>query len=261
MKVFLCLPVWLQLILVLGGSIGSVYVGMWLMHCKMKIPVNGAHNEITGYIFSVAGVLYALLLAFLITAVWEGVNDVSNAVSREAAAIITIARYSEEFPNPVRHQVYDQLRNYAELVINDEWKRMSQGNIENNGSLRATVALNNLYTIYRQYPPAAVNSEAMRNLDDLSSRRILRLMSGGTQPLPRIVWIMLVSGAIIIIYFSMILYLENLRLHIFIVSLLTILIVMCLWSILNLSNAFIGGLQVSPDALKYALHVIDTLPK
>ena len=157
--------------------------------------------------------------------------------------------------------MYDQLRNYSELVINDEWKRMNQGNRENNGSLRATVALNDLHTIYQQLPPTVVNSEAMKNLDDLSNQRVLRLMSTTTMPLSGTIWIALVFGAVIVIYFGMIFYLENVRLHRFMVALLTVLIAMCLWLILILSNAFTGDLQISPVALKYALDVIDTLPK
>jgi hypothetical protein len=100
-SVFLYLPVWLQLILILGGSIGSVYVGMWLMRCQMKVPVNGTHNEVTSYIFAVVGVLYALLLTFLITLVWGSYTDADHAASKEAATIITIARDSEGFPDPV----------------------------------------------------------------------------------------------------------------------------------------------------------------
>jgi len=54
-------------------------------------------------------------------------------------------------------------------------------------------------------------------------------MSTGTMPLSDTIWVALVFGAVIVTYFGMIFYLENVRLHMFMVALLTGLIAMCLW--------------------------------
>ena len=54
---------------------------------------------------------------------------------------------------------------------------------------------------------------------------------------------------------------KDIRLHIFMVLLLTCSITTCLWLIVILNDPFAGTLQVSSDPLKYALYVIDTLPR
>jgi hypothetical protein len=261
MESFMALPAWLLFTIIVGGSMGFVYGGMWLMRHQIKPLVNSdVHNEIAGFFFSVVGVVYAVLLAFLVVSVWSNFSAADLATTQEAAAIITVARDTMYFPEPIRSEVHDQLRQYTELVITKEWNIVPSGQSENLGSPEALAVFNSLWSTYQKLPPNAITANAVKSLDNLSVQRVERLMSS-KEDLPRIFWVVLLLGAAIMLYFGLLFYVENVRLHIFMLMLLTGLIAACTWLIVVINNPYIGDLHVSSEAMIYALHVIDTIPR
>ena len=259
-EVLYTLPSWLLFIIIIGSSVALAWVGTLLMRRWMKALVGGKQNEVAGFIFATVSVVYAALLAFLIVSVWEQFNAADLAVSEEAASLVTVDRYSATFPEPERREVHDWLRQYTELVINKEWDAMRLNHGEDAHTMASLTDLNKIWTTYRQLSPNVVDSEAMRNLNELSRRRILRIESS-TGGLPDIFWPVLVLGAVIVVNFGTLFYLENANLHIFMVLLMAFLNAMCLWIIVALNNPFAGDLQVSSAAFKYALQVLDSLPR
>jgi ABC-type branched-subunit amino acid transport system permease subunit len=202
-----------------------------------------------------------VLLAFLIISVWETFHSANQAVSHEAAALITVARDTELLPPTLRGQILDQLHSYTVYVMNDEWNTMRNGTNEQQiAAPQALAASTNLWVIFRQLPPSTMNAEMLRSLNDLSEQRVARLMAS-QDSLPGIFWFVLVTGALMTISFSFILRVADVRLHIFMVLLLTCAITLCLWLIVLMNDPFVGTMQVSADPLKYALYVIDTLPR
>ncbi len=258
---FSALPAWLLFIIIVGGSMSLVYSSMLFMrHQKKRLVNSDIHNEITGFFFSIVGVVYAVLLGFLVVSVWGNFNAADLATTQEAAAIITVARDTIYLPEPIRSEVHDHLRRYTELVITREWNNTPAGQAENPGSPEALAEFNSLWSTYQQLPPNAVDANALSSLDDLSIRRVERLLTS-KEDLPRIFWVVLVLGAGIMVYFGLLFYVENIRLHIFMVMLLTGLIAACTWLIVVINNPYVGDLHVSSVAMQYALHVIDTIPR
>lgn len=258
---FSSLPAWLLFVVIVGGSMGLVYSSLLFMKHRLKPLVsNDVHNEIAGFFFSVVGVIYAVLLAFLVVSVWNNFSAADLATTQEAADLVTVARDSIYFPEPIRSEVHDRLRRYTELVINKEWNNVPVGQGENLGSPEALAEFNSLWSAYQQLPQNADYSNALRSLDDLSVHRVQRLLTS-KEDLPRIFWVVLVIGAGIMIYFGLLFYMENVKLHLFMLMLLTGLIAACTWLIVVINNPYAGDLHVSSDAMKYALHVIDTIPR
>jgi hypothetical protein len=258
---FSTLPAWLLFIIIVGGSMGLVYVSTLLTRSLMKKPpVNDTRNEIAGFFFSIVGVVYAVLLAFLVISVWDNFRTADLATTQEASDIITVARDSTFFPEPTRREVHDQLRQFTELVIKNGWSDVHADQGVNLGYSETLAAFNSLWSTYQQLPPNAVDANALRSLDDLSQQGVLRLLSSKAV-LPGIFWVVLVVGAGVVVYFGLIFYLEDIRLHLFMLMLLTGLIATCIWLIVVIDNPYLGDLQVSSEAFKYALHVIDTLPR
>src|SRR5262245_60216743 len=50
------------------------------------------NNEVAGFKFAVIGVFYAVLLAFVVVAVWEGFRDTGGTVRNEAKAAVDLHR-------------------------------------------------------------------------------------------------------------------------------------------------------------------------
>lgn len=253
------LPDWLLFIIIVGGSGGAAAAGTVLVRRRMKTPTDDAHNEVAGFIFAAVSVLYAVVLAFLVFAVWEQYSGAKQAASNEAAALVAATRVTTSFPEPARSKVHDLLREYGEIVLNNEWKEMGQDTPGYDGNPRATAVISEVWAIYQQLPPASVDSNTTLFLTNLSQQRAIRLQSNDA--LPGIFVIVLVAGAVVTICFCLVLHMEDVRLHAGMTALLTCMIAIFLWLILATNHPFAGSVRVTPDAFEHALHVIDTLPR
>ena len=60
------------------------------------------NNEVAGFKFATVGVLYAVLLAFVVVVVWEKFTNAESDVSREAGAAATIYRLIEGIDGELR---------------------------------------------------------------------------------------------------------------------------------------------------------------
>ena len=65
------IPSWLLFLLIVGGSVGLVWLATVLLRRVTTAPKDDKHNEVVGFVFATVGVLYAVLLAFTVIIVWE----------------------------------------------------------------------------------------------------------------------------------------------------------------------------------------------
>ena len=87
----------------------------------------GEHNDVAGFIIAVVGVIYAVLLAFVVIVSWEKFVSAEGVVGEEASALRSIYRESTAFPLELREQLHDDVRRYATAVIEQEWPAMADG--------------------------------------------------------------------------------------------------------------------------------------
>jgi Protein of unknown function (DUF4239) len=254
------IPSWLLFIIIVGGPVGLAWIGTLLVRRHTKAPMDEKHNEVVGFIFATVGVVYAVLLAFVVIVVWEQYLTAERNVAQEAAALITVDRDTSSFPEPARGQVHDQLRAYAQFVINDEWRTIDEGTLEREESTDALAAINDVWSIYRSLPPGKVDPHTTDSLDNLSAQRAIRLQSN-VAALPDVLWVGLVIGAVVTICFCLVLHMKNVQFHAAMTALLTALIATSLWMIVIINHPFAGDLHVSTAAFRHAIHVIDSLPR
>jgi predicted ABC-type exoprotein transport system permease subunit len=254
------LPAWFLFLLIVGVPVGLVWVVTFLLHGRTPAAKDEKHNEVAGFIFATVGVVYAVLLAFVVIVVWEQFLSAEDAVSQEAAALITVAHDTSSFPEPARTQARDQLRAYATFVLNDEWKTLDEDTLEHEERPTTLAALNNVWRIYRSLPSTAVDPHTTDSLDTLSAQRAIRLHANQTA-MPDVLWVTLVLGAVVTVGFGMILHMKNVHFHAAMTALLTALLTSCLWLIVLINHPFSGEVHVPTDAFQQALYVINSLPR
>jgi hypothetical protein len=253
------LPAWLGFLLIVGVPVGVAWLGTVLLRRRTTAPTDEKHNEVAGFIFATAGVIYAVLLGFTVIIVLEQYIAAENAVAQEAAALITVAHETSSYSEPARGQIHDQLRAYAQFVINEEWRTMDEVTLEHEESRSAQAAINRLWSIYQSVPPSQTNPHTLDSLDALSIQRAIRLQSN-VAALPQVLWFGLVLGGAVMIYYCWALHMKNVLLHATMTALLAGVIAMGLWTIVMLNHPFTGDLHVSPAAFQHALYVLDSLP-
>jgi hypothetical protein len=105
------------------------------------------NNEVAGFIFAIIGVVYAVLLAFVVIAVWDKFSEGQTSVARESAAAAALFQYAEG-AEPEAAKLHESLVGYLRLAIEKDWPAMavSSEDTETTDALsalyRAAMALN-----------------------------------------------------------------------------------------------------------------------
>jgi hypothetical protein len=121
------IPLWTLIVGLL--AVFELYsVGLMLLaRRKWGIDRLKLNNEVAGFKFSVIGVLYAVLLAFVVIAVWENYNATGTAIRNEAKAVGDMAQLSYALPEPQGAEMRRLLDAYVKEVQQSEWVTMARG--------------------------------------------------------------------------------------------------------------------------------------
>ena len=239
------------IILIVSGVIsvsGLLIVRRYVPHHRLK-----THHDIAGPIFATLGVVYAVLLAFVVVIAWQSFDKSSFNVEREANCLIDLARDSGPFPQAFREEVHKLTYEYARLVIDEEWRTMAKGE----SSPRVREVAKKLEELYDGYLPKTDTeriffAESVRKLNELCELRRSRLIDSkaGIHP---VLWLVLIIGAIVTISFTYFFGSENFNAQIMMVLLLSTLLALILFTVLVFDFPFTGDVSVSPQAFKVML--------
>jgi hypothetical protein len=212
--------------------------------------------EVSGEVFfSLAGVLYAVLVAFVVVVVWEQFVEAEDATRSEASAIADLLRDSQALPAADRPALQHSLISYAQDLVDDEFPRMRRGEaIEQQNE-----HLTQVWETYIKVQPVsrteiAFYDEAIRRLDDLSSSRKERISTSASE-IPAELWILLIGGGGVVIAFTYIFGTRDLVVHASAVGLTSALMGFVMYLIFALEHPFVGTLSVKPDAYNHVLEI------
>jgi Protein of unknown function (DUF4239) len=242
----------LTVIIVVGLSIVGLVIFRRLV---ADTRLESAHAVSGEVFFSLAGVLYAVLVAFVVVVVWEQFVDAEAAAQSEASAIADLLRDSQAFPASERPQLEQSLISYAQDVVDDEFPRMRRGeSIE-----QQSEHLTNVWKSYLKVQPAtrteiAFYDEAIRRLDDLSSSRKERIATSQSE-IPGELWVLLIGGGAIVMAFTYMFGTPDLVVHACAVALTAALMAFVMYLIFALEHPFVGTLSVKPDAYTHVLEI------
>jgi len=227
--------------------------GLLLIRRSVSISTLESHNDVAGFIYAVIGVLYAVLLAFVVDTVWEMHRDAEAYVDNEVKTIMDVYSNAHALPEGIKKSVHAEIRNYVKLVVEKEWESMSQ----NRFSKEADSSFHRIRKILREYKPPndyknILHDRALETLIRFGDNRNLRLLAG-RQSIPPYMWIVLILCGALTIGFSFLFGTKNLWAQIVMVSSLTAMIALILTLIWGLESPFSGIIRVEPDAFKLLL--------
>ena len=114
-------------VLVVCGACIVAVVGLTVVQRLVPATTRKEHNDVAGFIYAALGVIYAVLLALVVIAVWEEYGRARVTVESEANALAEIFWLAHQLPEPERHHLQELARSYAEEVVEEEWPLMEQG--------------------------------------------------------------------------------------------------------------------------------------
>jgi Protein of unknown function (DUF4239) len=210
------------------------------------------YNNLIGWQLTVLGTTYAVILGFMLYAVWAGLGEAELNVDSEANAVIDVYRSAEGLPEPQRTQLQRLARDYVDTVIARDWPQMARGEVPEQ-STAIDKEMWKTVTSVKAASPGEVNAQqhAVPELESLGQRRMTRIRQS-TTGLPVMLWCVLLVGGALTIISSCTLGSDNVRLQGLEVFCFSLLISLCLVTIANIHRPFRGLIHVSDYAFQRA---------
>jgi hypothetical protein len=171
-------------------------------------------------------------------------GDSQSNVSDEAGALAAIVRDTGAFPPGDRHRVRGAVGAYVRAVVDDEWRRMHDGN----DSRRASAAVDGMYTAIQGLNPRSPRAvsfydDAVEQLTSALEARRNRLddADGG---LPWVIGVLLLVGSVVIVGYTILVASRSYWFHAIGAGAVALILALALVVLLDLSYPFSGDLSV-----------------
>ncbi len=217
------------------------------------------HNDVAGFIYAVVGVIYAVLLALVVIAVWEEHEQAKATAREEANELADVFWLAHSLPEPLGPRIQELARSYAAVVAEEEWELMARGE----GSSPEAWALMDemrlgVQGIEVRTPAEQVLFEhGLERIDALADARRERMVEA-EEGIPAVLWAVLVLGGIVTVGFTYLFGLENTWSHRLMVAAVAGLIGLVLSTIGTLEYPFSGGTRIGPEAFELVLNGFET---
>ncbi|MBV8529736.1 MAG: DUF4239 domain-containing protein [Candidatus Eremiobacteraeota bacterium] len=223
-----------------------------LLQRRLKSEVLRRHNDVAGYLFSAVGVLYAVVLGFVVVVVWQKYDGAVSNVENEIDAVGNLYHVVDGYPPALRAPIRTGLRDYAETVVRVEWPAMARNDdIPDQGSQQLEAVA------YRvdAFAPAnlkefAAQQAAIANEQRLFDARRARLIEA-VPAVPSVLWFALIVGALSMVAFCFIFGVENRPAQLMMTAILVGLIGILFVVIEEFSTPFSGSVKISDDGWAY----------
>ncbi len=235
-------------------SIGFSIAGTLLIRNKFGHEHLSRHNDVAGFIYAVIGVIYAVLIAFVVIVVWEDYQEANGIVEGEANTISSLQALSKGFDTEYSSKLNSAINVYIKKAVNEDWKLMtSKQNLNKIKEKPSDKAFNALIDIYYSFSPAShretmLLDKSIDKLEKLGEYRQLRFFSTKLS-VPGFMWFVLSIGAVLVISFAMLFSSANLWAQLIMISVLSTSISLVLLLILALDHPYIGIIKVGADSL------------
>lgn len=236
--------VWAAIFVVLSVCLTQAALSIFnLWYNRRPLPFK---NEISGVIFGAISLLYSLLVAFVILAVWEDYEDLNRTVDSETDQLSSLIVHGQGMSDPIRRTINQTVMYYCDHVVTNEWVPHKYKEIYGTSAIPA------LREMLLKCNPANPAEERVftvldQNLSEVSKLRRERL-SHLRSHVPQLIWLILLSGSALMMVFSFLLHSESQKLKRIYLSFLSALVAMSLFIVLMLDRPFNGSTKVSNKA-------------
>jgi hypothetical protein len=260
------LPTLVYGVLVVGGVCLLALAGFELVHRLVPAASRQRHNDVAGFIYAALGVIYAVLLALVVIAVWEEYGAASETVEQEANAAADIFWLADRLPEPRGTHLQELVKSYSEEVVEHEWPLMEQGQAPLMTQTRGTPAgwtiIDDIRQNIQNFEPRSqaeeqLYAEGLDQVDTLSDARRMRLVAA-EEGIPGVLWAVLVFGGMAAVGFTYLFGLESTWAHRLMVATLSAVIGLVLFTVGALEYPFSGGARIGTGAFELILERFET---
>ena len=246
-------PIWAVGLLLVGAAVLGALLLELCARRLLPVEIRQRQNDVAATIFSIIGVTYAVLLAFVAMLAWEGYNRAKVASYSEATRIEDIYNLSAGFADPEKSSIRNEILGYARRVATVEWPAQAEGRIVDQDSIYLNGLNKSALTLHPSgQAEGDLHSILIQAIERLWDARQERLLAAQTT-VPGIVWFVLIVGGALTVAFGSFLGAPSLRMQLAMSAVLAASGALVLILIIALSNPFRGDFRVSTAPFEHVL--------
>jgi hypothetical protein len=259
MTFLLELPAWVSFIIVAVVSVAASIAGLKLVRRKIPHESLRENHEVAGFIFNAFGLIYAVLIAFVVFVSWSDYTDSKRNTEIEANLAADLFLDAQGLPDTLKTKVRSAIIEYTSEVINNEWDEMKNGNV----SINAREKIEMLWHVYlntdvKQLHNVPIYQESLRRLNDLGEYRRLRIISSNDF-IPGVIWFVLITCAMVSVGYTFFFGSKNIRPQYVMTAVLALINALILLLIYILDHPFQGSNRVGSFAFQHILSYMQHL--
>jgi hypothetical protein len=241
-----------NILIVIAGVVGAVAFLFAVTHTS---PAHSRKesNDFTGAVVAVIGTTYAVLLAFMLSGVWNMFQQAEVNAEQEANDLVNVYRLSTQLSDPAAQQIRNLASQYAQYAIDKEFPSLGDAIVPpQGGTLIAEIwkAAGSIKAVSANEQIAL--TQLLTTLGSMTQHRRIRIMQS-REMLPGILWTVLIAGGVITVAAACFFGVPNFRFHLLQVIVLSFLISLVLVAIADIDRPYQGDVKVNPDGFQFAL--------
>lgn len=265
------LPDWVELLLFVVGP-AALAIGVHAI-VRRRVPPDRLlpHHDVAGFLVAIVGVLYAVVLGFLVVTVWSAFQSAQQASDLEAGSVGDAFAMAQLLPEPRRSDMRKSLAAYAIEVRDREFQMMRTGGQDPHARALLMQSMQSLgervpqrgSTLDEALNRMTARDAVLSSLHSVSDNRRMRLIAARSG-LPNALIVALIFGALIVLTFVFLFGVENRTLQFIMTGLVAGCIGLILGVVVEFSSPYTGAVSVSPEAWNYVIdnnHLRATIDK
>lgn len=254
---FLNLPTFIMILAAILVSSSVSFIALLIIRKKVDWESFQENHEVGGFLFNALGLIYAVLIAFVVYASWQEYNSALAICDKEANLMQDLYLNSDGLPEQYREDLKENIIQYLRKVIVDDWPLLDQD--ERNPETRKILL--DLWYVYVNMDSLDTEkekifySESVSKLDEVTEYRRLRILSGQNH-IPVVIWTVILIGALTSVGFSLFFGTRNLKVQAAMTSLFALTNAIIIVLILNLDHPYTGDVKIKPEAYEEVLENI-----
>jgi len=224
--------------------------GMLIVRKQVGTKALTSNHEVAGYLLSIVGTLYAVLLGFVVVDAMQHTQEIRVLVEQEASSLANIFLCSNGLPKERKEAIQRVCDQYAECVIEDEWLAMSKQKY----SPRSFSLVWSLWKDITTYKPdteseKAIHQQLISEICYMTNNRRTRIVNA-THGINSMMWAVLIAGGVLTVIFTYFFSVEDLKAQILMTVLVALTLSLNILLVFVFSNPFAGEFALKPDAFK-----------
>lgn len=251
---FLSLPTFLMCSVAVLLSAGVSFAALLIVRKKLHWSSLKENHEVGGFLFNALGLIYAVLIAFVVFATWEDYNSARENCDNEADVIQSLFLNSEGLPEEFQPVVRKEILEYLKMVIEKDWPLLANGD----DNPKSREQLMEIWRTYNKIEDLDTDkeqiffSESLDKLNQITEYRRQRILNAQNH-IPVVIWTVIIIGALTSIGFSLFFGTRSLLVQATMTTLFALTNTIVILMIMALDHPFTGDIKISTDAYEQIL--------